>query len=343
MEFSAQQIANLVHGEVEGDENAMVNNLSKIEEGKPKTLSFLGNAKYEHFIYDTDASIVIVYKDFKPTKKLKDTLTLIRVKEPRESFAKLLEMYNQIKNNKVGIEQPSFISASTKIGSSCYIGAFVYVGDNCVIGNNVKLFPNTVIGSNVRIGDDTVVYGGVKIYADTRIGKECTIHAGAVLGADGFGFTPNTENNYHKIPQIGNVVIEDNVEIGANTCVDRATLGSTIIRRGAKLDNLIQVAHNCEIGENTVLAGCVAIAGSTKIGKNCLIGGQVGIAGHITIANGVKIAAQSGIGSSIEKENDVVQGSPAFSYRDHQRSYVIFKNLPKLSVKIDEILKRLNS
>jgi UDP-3-O-[3-hydroxymyristoyl] glucosamine N-acyltransferase len=343
MEFSAQQIANLVHGEVQGDENAVVNNLSKIGEGKPKTLSFLGNAKYEHFIYDTDASIVIVYKDFKPTKKLKDTLTLIRVKEPRESFAKLLEMYNQIKNNKVGIEQPSFISPSAKIGSSCYIGAFVYVGDNCVIGNNVKLFPNTVIGSNVKIGNDTIIYGGVKIYADTRIGKECTIHAGAVLGADGFGFTPNTENNYHKIPQIGNVVIEDNVEIGANTCVDRATLGSTIIRRGAKLDNLIQVAHNCEIGENTVLAGCVAIAGSTKIGKNCLIGGQVGIAGHITIANGVKIAAQSGIGNSIEKENDVVQGSPAFSLRDHQRSYVIFKNLPKLSVKIDEILKRLNS
>ncbi len=343
MEFSAQQIARLVNGEVEGDENSTVNNLSKIEEGKPRTLSFLGNAKYEHFIYDTEASIVIVYKDFKPTKKLKDSLTLIRVKEPRESFAKLLEMYNQIKNNKVGIEQPSFISTSAKLGTSCYVGAFVYIGDNCVIGNNVKLFPNTVIGNNVKIGDDTIIYGGVKIYADTRIGKECTIHAGAVLGADGFGFTPNTENNYHKIPQIGNVIIEDNVEIGANTCVDRATLGSTIIRRGAKLDNLIQVAHNCEIGENTVMAGCVAIAGSTKIGKNCLIGGQVGIAGHITIADGVKIAAQSGIGSSIEKENDVVQGSPAFSYRDHQRSYVIFKNLPKLSVKIDEILKRLNS
>lgn len=343
MEFSAQQIANLVNGYVEGDENITVNNLSKIEEGRPRTLSFLGNAKYEHFIYNTDASIVIVYEDFKPTKNLKDSLTLIRVKDPRESFAKLLDMYNQIKNNKVGIEQPSFISPSAKIGSSCYVGAFVYVGDNCVIGNNVKLFPNTVIGSNVKIGDDTIVYGGVKIYSDTRIGNACTIHAGAVLGADGFGFTPNTENNYRKIPQIGNVIIEDNVEIGANTCIDRATLGSTIIRRGAKLDNLIQVAHNCEIGENTVLAGCVAIAGSTKIGKNCLIGGQVGIAGHLTIANGVKIAAQSGIGNNIEKENDIVQGSPAFSYRDHQRSYVIFKNLPKLNTKIDEILKKLNS
>jgi UDP-3-O-[3-hydroxymyristoyl] glucosamine N-acyltransferase len=343
MEFSAQQIADLVSGQVEGDENSTVNNLSKIEEGKPKTLSFLGNAKYEHFIYDTDASIVIVYKDFKPVKKLKDSLTLIRVNEPRESFAKLLEMYNQIKNNKVGIEQPSFISASAKLGNSCYVGAFVYIGDNVVIGDNVKLFPNTVIGNNTRIGDGTIIYGGVKIYADTKIGKECTIHAGAVLGADGFGFTPNTENNYHKIPQIGNVVIEDNVEIGANTCVDRATLGSTIIRRGAKLDNLIQVAHNCEIGENTVLAGCVAIAGSTKIGRNCLIGGQVGIAGHLTIADGVKIAAQSGVGGNIEKENDIVQGSPAFSYRDHQRSYVIFRNLPKLNSKIDEILKKLNS
>jgi UDP-3-O-[3-hydroxymyristoyl] glucosamine N-acyltransferase len=342
MEFSAQQIAALINGEIEGDENSTVNNLSKIEEGKPKTLSFLGNAKYEHFIYDTEASIVIVYKNFVAHKPLKDSLTLIRVNDPRESFAKLLEMYNQIKNNKVGIEQPSYISNSAKLGSSCYIGAFVYLGDRVVIGNNVKIFPNSVIGDGCTIGDNTIIYGGVKIYADTKIGKECTIHAGAVLGADGFGFTPNTENNYSKVPQIGNVIIEDNVEIGANTCIDRATLGSTIIRRGVKLDNLIQVAHNCEVGENTVMAGCVAIAGSTKIGKNCLIGGQVGIAGHITIADGVKIAAQSGIGKSIENENEIVQGSPAFSYRDHQRSYVVFKNLPKLNEKINELLKKLN-
>jgi UDP-3-O-[3-hydroxymyristoyl] glucosamine N-acyltransferase len=343
MEFSAQQIAALVNGEIEGDENSTVNNLSKIEEGKPGTLSFLGNGKYEHFIYDTNASIVIVYKNFKPHKKLKDSVTLIRVEEPRESFAKLLEMYNQIKNNKVGIEQPSFISASAKLGSFCYIGAFVYLGDNVVIGNNVKIFPNTVVGNNTRIGDDTIIYGGVKIYADSKIGRECTIHGGVVIGADGFGFTPNTENNYHKVPQIGNVVIEDNVEIGANTCIDRATLGSTFIRRGVKLDNLIQIAHNCDIGENTVMAGCVAVAGSTKIGKNCLIGGQVGIAGHITIADGVKIAAQSGVSGSIEKENDIVQGSPAFSVRDYQRSYVVFKNLPKLNQKINDLLKKLNS
>ncbi len=342
MEFSAQQIAELVNGEIEGDENSTVHNLSKIEEGKPGTLSFLGNGKYEHFIYDTDASIVIVYKGFKAQKKLKDNVTLIRVDEPRESFAKLLEMYNQIKNNKVGIEQPSFISVSAKLGSSCYIGAFVYIGDHVVIGDNVKIFPNTVIGNNSHIGDNTIIYGGVKIYADSKIGKECTIHAGAVIGADGFGFTPNTENNYHKVPQIGNVIIEDNVEIGANTCIDRATLGSTIIRRGVKLDNLIQIAHNCDIGENTVMAGCVAIAGSTKIGKNCLIGGQVGIAGHITIADGVKIAGQSGIGKSITKENDMVQGSPAFSVLDYQRSAVVFRNLPKLNEKINALFKRLN-
>lgn len=342
MEFSAQQIAALLNGEIEGDENSIVNNLSKIEEGKPKTLSFLGNTKYEHFIYNTEASIVIVYKNFVAHKPLKSSLTLIRVNDPRESFAKLLEMYNQIKNNKVGIEQPSYISNSAKVGSSCYIGAFVYLGDRVVVGNNVKIFPNTVIGDGCTIGDNTIIYGGVKIYTDTKIGKECTIHAGVVLGADGFGFTPNTENNYSKVPQIGNVIIEDNVEIGANTCVDRATLGSTIIRRGVKLDNLIQVAHNCEIGENTVIAGCVAIAGSVKIGKNCLIGGQVGIAGHITIADGVKIAAQSGIGSSVEKENDVLQGSPAFSVGDYRRSYVLFRSLPKLNDKMNEILKKLN-
>lgn len=343
MEFSAQQIAELLKGEIEGDQNSTVHSLSKIEEGKPGTLSFLANGKYEHFIYDTSASIVIVYKSFKAQRKLKENVTLIRVDEPRESFAKLLEMYNQIKNNKVGIEQPSFISHSAKLGSSCYIGAFVHVGDHVVIGNNVKIFPNTVIGNNTTIGDDTIVYAGVKIYSDTKIGKECTIHAGAILGADGFGFTPNTENNYHKVPQIGNVIMEDNVEIGANTCVDRATLGSTIIRRGVKLDNLIQIAHNCDIGENTVMAGCVAVAGSTKIGKNCLIGGQVGIAGHITIADGVKIAAQSGVGKSITKENDIVQGSPAFSVHDYQRSYVVFRNLPKLQEKINDLLKKLNS
>ncbi len=343
MEFSAQQIASLINGEIEGDENAVVNNLSKIEEGKPKTLSFLGNEKYEHYIYDTDATIVIVAKTFKAVKPLKESCTLIRVKDPRDSFATLLEYYNKTKSNKVGIEQPSYISHSAKVGEGCYIGAFVYIGDHVVIGKNVKIFPNSVIGDNVKIGDNCLIYASVKIYTQTLIGKNCTIHAGAVLGADGFGFTPNTENNYHKIPQIGNVIIEDDVEIGANTTIDRATLGSTIIRRGVKLDNLIQVAHNVEIGENTVIAGMTAIAGSVKIGKNCLIAGQVGIGGHIQIADGVKIGGQSGVGKSITQENAVVQGSPAFTIGDYQRSSVLFRSLPKMNDKLNEVLKKINS
>lgn len=340
MDFSAQQIASLINGEVDGDENATVNNLSKIEEGKPKTLSFLGNPKYEEFIYDTDASIVIVYKTFKPEKPLKATCTLIRVEDPRESFAKLLELYNQIQNNKVGIEQPAYISNSAKMGEGCYIGAFSYLGDQVVIGKNVKIFPNTVVGDKTTIGDNTILYAGVKIYTGTIIGANCTVHAGAVIGSDGFGFTPNSENNYNKVPQIGNVVLEDNVEVGANTAIDRATLGSTIIRRGVKLDNLIQIAHNVEVGENTVIAGQAAIAGSTKVGKNCMIGGQVGIVGHIKIADGVKIAAQSGVAQSIEKENDIVQGSPSFSIGDYRRSYVLFRSLPKLNDKITELIKK---
>lgn len=343
MEFSAQQIASLIDGEIEGDESAVINNLSKIEEGKPKTLSFLGNKKYEHYIYSTDATIVIVAKTFKAENRLKDTCTLIRVDDPRISFAKLLTYYNQIKSNKVGIEQPSYISLSAKVGEGCYIGAFVYLGDHVTIGNNVKIFPNSVIGDNTKIGDNCVIYAGVKIYSQTIIGANCIIHSGAVIGADGFGFTPNAENNYLKIPQIGNVIIEDNVEIGANTAIDRAMLGSTIIRKGVKLDNLIQVAHNVEIGENTVIAGMTAIAGSVKIGKNCLIAGQVGIGGHIQIADGVKIGGQSGVGKSITKENEVVQGSPAFTIGDYQRSSVLFRSLPKMNEKLNEVLKKLNS
>ncbi len=341
MEFSAQQIASLLNGTVDGDENVTVNNLSKIEEGKPKTLSFLGNQKYEPYIYTTDASIVIVNTTFKAIKPLKETCTLIRVENAYESFAKLLEIYNQFLNNKVGIEQPSFISASSHQGTGCYIGAFAYIGDHVTLGNNVKIYPNTFIGDHCTIGDNTTVFAGVKIYTGTKIGKDCTIHAGAVLGSDGFGFAPNSENNYSKVPQIGNVILEDNVEIGANTAIDRATLGSTIIRKGAKLDNLIQIAHNVEIGENTVIAGQAAIAGSTKVGKNCMIGGQVGIVGHIRIADGVKIAAQSGVGQSIEKENEVVQGSPAFGIGDYRRSYVLFRSLPKLNDKLNELSKKI--
>ena len=341
MKFSASQIAALLNGTVEGNADVTVSNLSKIEEGKPETLSFLANQQYTPYIYDTDASIVIVNKSLALEKPVKSTCTLIRVEDAYSSFAKLLEMYNQVKNNKKGIEQPSFIASSAKVGTDCYVAAFAYVGENVVLGNNVKVYPHAFIGDNTKVGDNTTIFSGAKIYSDCVIGSHCTLHAGSVIGADGFGFAPNSENNYKKVPQIGNVVIEDHVEIGANTAIDRATLGSTIIRKGVKLDNLIQIAHNVEIGENTVIASQSGVAGSTKIGKNCMIAGQVGIIGHLKIANGVKIAAQSGIGHNIEQENQVVQGSPAFSHGEYTRSYVLFKNLPKLSKQINEIEKKL--
>ncbi len=341
MEFSAQQIAGLLGGTIEGNADASVNNLSKIEEGKPNTLSFLANPIYTQHIYTTDASIVIVNKDLVLDKPVKPTCTLIRVDNAYECFAKLLEMYNQIKNNKTGIEQPSFISPSAKHGENCYIGAFAYLGENVKIGNNVKIYPHTYIGDNTTIGDNTNIYAGVKIYSDCVIGSNVNIHAGVVIGSDGFGFAPNSENNYNKVPQIGNVIIEDYVEIGANTAIDRATLGSTIIRKGVKLDNLIQIAHNVEIGENTVMAGQSAVAGSAKVGKNCMIAGQVGIIGHIKIADGVKIAGQSGIGQSIETEGEIVQGSPAFGIGEYKRSYVLFRSLPKLYNQVRELEKKL--
>lgn len=342
MEFSAQQIADLLNGQVEGDPSVTVNNLSKIEEGAAKTLSFLANPQYTPYIYDTNASIVIVNANLILEKPVKVGCTLIRVENAYESFAKLLELYNQFKGHKVGIEQPSFISDSAKLGENCYVGAFTYIGQRVKIGNHVKIYPNTVIGDDCVIGDNTTIYAGVKIYQDCKLGKDCTIHAGVVIGSDGFGFAPNSDNNYKKVPQIGNVIVEDFVEIGANTTIDRATLGSTIIRKGVKLDNLIQIAHNVEIGENTVIAAHSAIAGSTKLGKNCMLGGQVGVIGHLKIADGTKIAAQSGIGNSIETPNEVFQGSPAFSIGEYKRSYVLFKNLPKLNDKIRDLEKKLN-
>ena len=343
MEFSSQQIAQLLNGTVEGDENTTVNNLSKIEEGTNKTLSFLANPIYTNFIYTTDASIVIVNKTLLLDKPVKPTCTLIRVENAYESFAKLLELYTQIKGNKVGIEQPSFISENTKMGTDCYVGAFAYIGQNVTIGNNVKLYPHIFIGDNCVIGDNTVLFSGVKLYHECKIGANCTIHANTVIGSDGFGFAPNADGNaFAKVPQIGNVVIEDNVEIGSNTSIDRATLGSTYIRKGVKLDNLVQIAHNAEIGENTVIAGLSGVAGSTKVGKNCMIGAQVGIAGHLRIANGVKIAGQSGIGSNIEKEGEIVQGSPAFNIGEYKRSYVLFRSLPKLNDKINDLTKKVN-
>jgi UDP-3-O-[3-hydroxymyristoyl] glucosamine N-acyltransferase len=346
MQFTAQQIADLIGGTVDGDKDAVVNSLSKIEEGKPGSISFLSNPAYNQYLYETNASVVIIASDFQPEKPLKKTCTLIRVASPREAFAKMLDFYSHLKNQKKGIEQPSFIHPSTEIGSDTYIGAMSSIGENCSIGNGVKIYPGCIIGDNVKIDERTVIYPGVKIYSDTKIGKDCTLHAGCVIGGDGFGFEPNSENNYKKIPHIGNVIIEDHVEIGCNTTIDRATLGSTIIRKGVKLDNLIQIAHNVEIGENTVVAGQSGIAGSTRVGKNCMIGGQVGIVGHIIIADGVKIAAQSGIGQSINKPGDIVQGSPAFSIGDYKRSYVMFRNLPELAARIkdlESLLKELKA
>ena len=343
MEFSAKQIAQIIDGIVEGDENILVSNLSKIEEGTIGTLSFLANPAYTNYIYSTNASIVIVNKSFVLENPVKSSCTLIRVENAYESFAKLLELYNQINPEKEGVEQPSFVSSNAKIGENCYVGAFAYIGQNVSIGNHVKIYPHVYIGDNCKIGNNTTLFSGVKIYHDCVIGNNCTIHASTVVGSDGFGFAPNNEGHvFTKVPQIGNVIIEDDVEIGSNSSIDRATLGSTILRKGVKLDNLVQIAHNVEIGENTVIAGLSGIAGSTKVGKNCMIGAQVGVAGHLRIANGVKIAGQSGIGSSIDKEGEILQGSPAFNIGEFKRSYVLFRGLPKLSDKVSDLTKKIN-
>ena len=341
-QFTAQQIAELLNGTVEGDPLVIVSRLSKIEEGISQSISFLSNPVYTPYIYTTDASVVIVSNDLILEKPVKSTCTLIRVNDPRASFGTLLDAYNQIKNTKIGMEEPVFISKSASIGKDPYIGAFVYISDNVKIGNHVKIYPNSFIGNNVVIGDHTIIFPGVKIHSDCIIGNNCTFHSGVIIGGDGFGFAPNSENNYKKIPQIGNVIIEDYVEIGSNTTVDRATLGSTFIRKGVKLDNLIQIGHNADIGENTVIVAQTGVAGSTKIGKNCIIAGQVGIVGHITIADGVKIAAQSGVTNSIKTENEIVQGSPAFKQGEYKRSYILFRNLPKINAELNE-LKRLKS
>jgi len=343
MEFSAKQIAQIIDGIVEGDENILVSNLSKIEEGTIGTLSFLANPAYSNYIYSTNASIVIVNKSFVLENPVKSSCTLIRVENAYESFAKLLELYNQINTEKEGVEQPSFVSSNAKIGENCYVGAFAYIGQNVSIGNHVKIYPHVYIGDNCKIGNNTTLFSGVKIYHDCLIGNNCTIHASTVVGSDGFGFAPNNEGHvFTKVPQIGNVIIEDDVEIGSNSSIDRATLGSTILRKGVKLDNLVQIAHNVEIGENTVIAGLSGIAGSTKVGKNCMIGAQVGVAGHLRIANGVKIAGQSGIGSSIDKEGEILQGSPAFNIGEFKRSYVLFRGLPKLNDKVSDLTKKIN-
>lgn len=336
MEFTAEQIAGLLNGNIEGNPEAVVNTLSKIEEGATKSLSFLANLAYEEYLYTTDASIVIVNNDLALAKPIKATCTLVRVDDAYQSFTKLLEVYNQYKNNKFGIDKQTSIADSAKLGEDLYIGAFCSINENTVIGNNVKMYPQCFIGDNVKIGENTIIYAGVKIYHDCVIGANCIIHAGAVIGSDGFGFAPNDKGSFDKIPQIGNVIIEDDVEIGPNNCIDRATMGSTIIKKGVKTDNLVHIAHNVVVGENTVLAGQTGISGSSKVGKNCMTGGQVGITGHITVGDNVKIAGQSGVSKSI-KNDQVLQGSPAFNYKDYMRSYAVFKNLPSLVNRIKEL------
>ncbi|MBE8724633.1 UDP-3-O-(3-hydroxymyristoyl)glucosamine N-acyltransferase [Flavobacterium hungaricum] len=338
MKFTAEQIAGILEGEVVGNPNAEVSRLSKIEEGEEGSLTFLANPKYINHIYTTKATVTIVNDSFVPEAAI--TTTLIKVEDAYKSFSKLLEFYNQVKLNKNGIEANSFISEGTKYGENLYLGSFSYIGQNVVLGNNVKIYPNSFIGDNVVIGDNVFVFAGAKIYSETIIGNNCTIHSGTIIGADGFGFAPNEDGEYNKVPQIGNVIIEDNVDIGANTTVDRATLGSTIIRKGVKLDNQIQIAHNVEVGKNTVIAAQTGVAGSTKIGENCMIGGQVGIAGHLTIGNNVRVQAQSGIARNI-KDDEVLQGSPTFGLSDFSKSYVHFKNLPKIVAELEELKKQI--
>jgi UDP-3-O-[3-hydroxymyristoyl] glucosamine N-acyltransferase len=339
MKFTAAQIAGILEGEVVGNPNAEVFKLAKIEEGTKGSLTFLSNPKYVNFIYTTEATITIVNNSFEPEQEI--TTTLIKVEDAYQAFSKLLEYYNQVKLMKSGIEQPTVISENVTYGENLYLGSFSYIGKNVVIGNNVKIYPNTFIGDNVNIGDNCIFFSGVKIYSETEIGNNCNFHSGCVIGSDGFGFAPTEDGTFSKIPQIGNVIIKDDVDVGANTTIDRATLGSTIINKGVKLDNHIQIAHNVEIGENTVIAAQTGIAGSTKIGNNCLIGGQVGIAGHLTLGNNVRVQAQSGVGKNV-KDGEVLQGSPSFGYTDYSKSYVHFRNLPKIVTDLEELKKNSN-
>jgi len=336
MVFTAGQIADILEGEVHGNGEIEVHKLTKIEEGEVGSLTFLANPKYTSFIYKTKASITIVNKDFLPEKALETTI--IKVEDAYKSFTKLLAYYDQIKNIKEGIESPVFKSDTAAFGARLYLGAFAYVGAHVVVGDDVKIYPNAYIGDNVRIGNSVTIHAGAKIYSDCIIGDHCVIHSGAIIGSDGFGFTPDDKGVFTKVPQIGNVILENYVDVGAGTTIDRATMGSTIIREGVKLDNHIQIAHNVEIGAHTVIAAQAGIAGSTKIGKHCMIGGQVGIVGHIVIGDYVKIQAQSGIGRNV-KDKEVIQGSPALPYGDYNKSYVHFKNLPKIVSRIDQLEK----
>jgi UDP-3-O-[3-hydroxymyristoyl] glucosamine N-acyltransferase len=341
MEFTAAAIASFLKGEVDGDPGKVVNTIAKIEEGFEGALSFLANPKYEHFIYTTRSSVVLVNRSFVPTSKVE--ATLIKVENAYEAFASLLQLVDQSRPRKKGIHPTAIIEPTAKIGEGAYVGAYTYIGENCILGDNCSVYPHVYIGDNSKVGNGCTLNPGVKIYHECILGEDVTIHAGTVIGSDGFGFAPQSENEFMKIPQIGNVVIEDHVEIGANVAIDRATMGSTIIRRGVKLDNLIQIGHNVEIGENTVIAGQTGISGSTKIGKNCMFGGQVGIAGHLKIADGTKIGAQSGIPGDVKKENSILLGYPAIDHREFLRCAVVYKRLPELSSKVSTLEKDILS
>jgi UDP-3-O-[3-hydroxymyristoyl] glucosamine N-acyltransferase len=339
MKFTAQQIAEILNGEIVGNAEVEVNSLAKIEEGKKGDLCFLANEKYTPHIYTTKASIVIVNTSFISDTEI--TATLIKVEDAYSSFSQLLELYNKMQFNELGVSKKSDIDENCSIGDAVFVGAFTSICEGVTIGNNVKIHPNCYIGKNVTIGDNSIIYPNVSIYHNCKIGGNNIIHSGVVIGSDGFGFAPNAENNYDKISQIGNVIISDDVEIGANTTIDRATMGSTKIGKGVKLDNLIQIAHNVEVGDHTVIAAQAGVAGSSKIGKNCMIGGQTAVSGHLTIADEVKIAGQSGIASSIKQVGKIVQGPMAFDIKDFQRSYIIFKKLPDLYRTVNSIKKQI--
>ena len=338
MEFTAQIIADYLKGDIDGNPDEMVNNISRIEEGQKGTLAFLANPKYEKYLYTTEASIILINRDLKLEKAVDSTL--IRVDDAYKAFAALLNLYASSLPQKTGISQNCSISESAIVGDDCYIGDYAFLGDHAKVGKNVKIYPQVYLGDNVEVGDNTILYPGVKIYKECTIGNNCIIHASTVIGSDGFGFAP-ADGEYQKIPQIGNVVIEDNVEIGSNVSIDRATIGSTIIRKGVKLDNLIQIAHNVEVGENTGMAAQAGIAGSTKIGANCIIAGQVGVIGHVTIADKVILGAQAGVSNSIKDEGAIVLGSPAFDLRKARRSIAVYQNLPELYSRINDLEKEL--
>ncbi|WP_276485334.1 UDP-3-O-(3-hydroxymyristoyl)glucosamine N-acyltransferase [Paraflavitalea pollutisoli] len=338
MQFTAAQIAMLINATVEGDANAAVATFSKIEEAQAGQLAFLANPKYEDYLYTTGASIVIVNASLELKQPVQ--ATLLRVPDAYTAFATLLSKYQEVMTQQmVGIQEPSYIAKSAKLGENIFIGAFSYIGENVTLGNNVKIYPQAFVGNNVKLGDNTIVHPGVKIYHDCWIGKNVTIHSGTVVGSDGFGFAPQADGSFKKVPQIGNVVVEDFVEIGANATIDRATMGSTLIKTGAKLDNLIQIAHNVEVGTNTVIAAQAGVSGSTKLGNNVLIGGQAGIVGHLFIADGAKINAQSGVSKSIKTPNTAVTGSPAFDYTSTLRSQALSRNLPEMERRIKELEK----